>query len=75
MPKNIRIRKVPTEEETRHGSEVIQTDPDSVFGSESKKAKQALIRIHCIHMFLGLPDPDPLVRGMDPDPFIIKQDS
>jgi hypothetical protein len=26
--------------------------------------------IHRIHMFLGLPnpDPDPLVRGMDPDP-------
>jgi hypothetical protein len=21
-----------------------------------------------IRMFLGLPDPDPLVRGMDPDP-------
>ncbi len=21
-----------------------------------------------IHMFSGLPDPDPLVRGMDPDP-------
>ncbi len=21
-----------------------------------------------IHVFLGLPDPDPLVRGMDPDP-------
>ena len=37
------------------------------------------IRIHRIHMFLGLldPDPDPLVRGMDPDPdpdhYIIKQ--
>jgi hypothetical protein len=35
------------------------------------------IRIHQIHMFLGLLDtyPDPLVRGMDPDPdpFIIKQ--
>ncbi len=32
-------------------------------------------RIHQIHMFLGLqdPDPDPLVRGMDPDPSIIKQ--
>ncbi len=32
------------------------------------------IRIHRIHMFLGLldPDPDPLVRGMDPDPPIIK---
>jgi hypothetical protein len=31
------------------------------------------IRIHWIHMFLGLPDPEPLVRGMDPDPSIIKQ--
>jgi hypothetical protein len=26
------------------------------------------IRIHRIHMFFGLPDPDLLVRGMDPDP-------
>jgi hypothetical protein len=26
------------------------------------------IRIHRIHMFLGLPDPDPLVKGMDPNP-------
>ena len=26
------------------------------------------ILIHRIHMFLGLPDPDPLARGMDPDP-------
>jgi hypothetical protein len=26
-----------------------------------------------IHMFLGLPDPDPLVRGMEPDPSISKQ--
>jgi hypothetical protein len=24
-------------------------------------------RIRKIHMFLGLPDPDPLVRGTDPD--------
>jgi hypothetical protein len=35
------------------------------------------IRINRIHMFLGLPDPDPdpLVRGMDsyPDPSIIMQ--
>ncbi len=30
------------------------------------------IRIHRIHMFLGLLDPDPLVWGMDPDPSIIK---
>ncbi len=37
------------------------------------------IRIHWIHVFLGLqdPDPDPLVRGMDPDPdpSIIMQNS
>jgi hypothetical protein len=26
------------------------------------------IRIHRIHVFFGLPDPDPLVRCMDPDP-------
>ncbi len=37
------------------------------------------IRIHRIHMFLDLPDPVPLIRGMDPDlapnpdPSIIKQ--
>jgi hypothetical protein len=31
------------------------------------------IQIHRIHMFLGLPDADPLVRGMDPDPSIIMQ--
>ncbi len=35
------------------------------------------IRIQRIHMFLDLPDPDPLVRGVDPDPdpSIIKQNS
>jgi hypothetical protein len=27
----------------------------------------AVFRIHRIHMFLGVPDPDPLVRCMDPD--------
>jgi hypothetical protein len=26
------------------------------------------IRIQRIHMFLGFPDRDPLVRGIDPDP-------
>jgi hypothetical protein len=35
---------------------------------------EPVLRIR-IHIFWGLldPDPDPLVRGMDPDPFIIKQ--
>jgi hypothetical protein len=32
--------------------------------------KKAVFRIR-IHMFLGLPDPDPLVRVMDPDPSIL----
>jgi hypothetical protein len=31
------------------------------------------IRIRGIHMFLGLSDPDLLVRDTDPDPSIIKQ--
>jgi hypothetical protein len=26
------------------------------------------IRIHRIHVFFGLPDPDALIGGMDPDP-------
>jgi hypothetical protein len=36
---------------------------------------KAVFRIRRIHVFLGLPDPDRLVRGMDPDPdpSIIKQ--
>jgi hypothetical protein len=34
----------------------------------------AVLRIRIrICMFLGLLDPDPLVRGMDPEPSIIKQ--
>jgi hypothetical protein len=35
----------------------------------------AVFRIHRIHVCLGLPDPDPLVRGMDPDPSIIMQNN
>ncbi len=38
---------------------------------EQKKDFQAVlrirIRIHWIHVFFGLPDPDLSVRGMDPD--------
>ncbi len=41
----------------------------------SSVADSIRIRIHRIHMFSGLLDPDPFVRGMDPDPapIIIKQ--
>jgi hypothetical protein len=39
--------------------------------------KYVILRVLRIRMFLGLPDPDPLVRGtnpvLDPDPSIIKQ--
>ncbi len=34
--------------------------------------RESVLRIR-IHMFLALPDPDPVVRGMDPDPSIIMQ--
>jgi hypothetical protein len=33
-----------------------------------KSSLKAVLRIR-IHVFLGLLDPDPLVRGMDPDPY------
>jgi hypothetical protein len=45
--------------------------------SSSKKLVGSIgrIRIRQIQVFLSLPDPDPdlLVRGMDPDPSIIMQ--
>ena len=34
--------------------------------------KKLVFRIRIHMFFLGFPDPDPFVRGMDPDPFIIK---
>jgi hypothetical protein len=51
----------------RHGS----ADPDlhqNVIDPQHCFSAVYRIRIHRIHMFLGLPDPDPLVRCMDPDP-------
>jgi hypothetical protein len=36
---------------------------------QQEHALKAVLLIR-IHMFLSLPDPDPLVRGMDPDPSI-----
>ncbi len=32
------------------------------------RGKVMLEPVFRIHVFFGLPDPDPLVRGMDPDP-------
>ncbi len=44
-------------------------DPDHYKKQAQKPVLRIRIRIHRIHMFLGLldPDPDPLVRCMDPD--------
>ena len=56
-----------------------QTQPAirASFGHIDRPHPQAVLRIQIqrIHMFLGLPDPNPLVRGVDPDPdpSIIKQ--
>jgi hypothetical protein len=41
--------------------------------SSSKNLPVLRIRICRIHMFLGLLDPDPLIRATDPDPSIINQ--
>ncbi len=48
----------------------FRLDPDSVSENVPTLSAVLRIRIHRIHVFFGLldPDPDPLVRGMDPDP-------
>jgi hypothetical protein len=46
------------------------------WGREKGEEKKAVLRIRIrIHMFLGLldPDPNPIVKGMDPDPSIISK--
>jgi hypothetical protein len=52
-----------------HGLMDPDSDPDpAIFVIDLQGCnKKSVLRIR-IHMFLGLPDPDPLVRGMDPDP-------
>jgi hypothetical protein len=65
---------------TRHASlaPFPPTTPGRTPFSASSLRPLAVLRIR-IRMFLGLPDPDPLVRGtapdpeLDPDPPIIKQ--
>jgi hypothetical protein len=43
-------------------------DESKLFRTALKAVLRIRIRIHRIHMFFGLLDPDPLVRGMDLDP-------
>jgi hypothetical protein len=47
--------------------EVVFRDATLIVGREGWG--KAVLRIR-IRRILGLPDPDPLVRGMDPDPFL-----
>jgi hypothetical protein len=55
---------------------IFEKDPESLDPDQENNYLGAVFRIW-IHMFLGLldPDPEPLVRGMDPAPdtSIIKQ--
>ncbi len=60
----------------RQGKTITRNQQKIKLNNEKKKTVLRIriqinqIRIHRIHMFLGLldPDPDPLVRGMDLDP-------
>jgi len=53
-------------------SKVLTDLSSAVVGMLKHQYFESVFRIR-IHMFLGLPDPDPLVRGMDPDPSISNQ--
>jgi hypothetical protein len=53
-------------------NKVLTDLSSSVVGMREHQNFESVFRIR-IHMFLGLPDPDPLVRGMDPEPSISKQ--
>jgi hypothetical protein len=67
LPSWIRIQ--PTNIQCGSGSSTLTPCP-LVHGSDGCDEGEPVLRIH---MFLGHPDPDPLVRGMDPDPSIIMQ--
>ncbi len=56
-----------------HAHALRRRAQDHTRGNYTQVRVLIVFRIHRIHMFLGLPDPDSLVRGMDPDPSVIKQ--
>jgi hypothetical protein len=66
------LKALPTLRKPDNTNLIIFFSDDKHFNQDQKTNSQAVlwirIRIRRIHMFLGLPDPDPLVRGMDPDP-------
>jgi hypothetical protein len=58
------VEKCPTETYTPLGMAKLGAEPEPLIKAVFRKR----IRIHRIHVFFGLPDPYPLIRGMDPDP-------
>jgi hypothetical protein len=62
-------RKMQRTPEARHHLQV-QGEPCCCKRKGNFEGCKAVLRIRIprIHKFLGLPDPDPLVRGMAPDP-------
>jgi hypothetical protein len=56
----------------RTGIKTKISDPETAKNNSTRARKSAgrqipVFRIR-IHVFFGLPDPDPLVKGIDPDP-------
>jgi hypothetical protein len=51
----------------------VNEDPDSQKNAPDPEHFKQVFRIRMIHKFLGLPDPDLLVRGTDLDLSIIQQ--
>jgi hypothetical protein len=75
-PITVRKLLVFAERTVSSSGELIEQDiyhNSKISGKNSGSEKSVLwirirIRIHRRYVFLGLPEPDPLVRGMDPDP-------
>ncbi len=51
----------------------VQTLGEALCPAQQRNFTFLQLAVFRIHMFLDLRDPDPLIRGMDPDPSIIKQ--
>jgi hypothetical protein len=51
-----------------YGSATLVSEPYLLPKNKLISVAVLRIRVRRIHMFLGILDPDPLVRGSDPDP-------
>jgi hypothetical protein len=67
------LREMVCELLNRYLGSIVVDRKDQMENQVSEPFNIYLTVFHLIHIVLGLPDPDPLVRGMDPDPSVIKQ--